>query len=160
MQGREISKQLEVMEKRADELKEIERGYTGKCDTPELMTEGERLQKVINDAMEELDKVAQKIRETKLEAIPAEVRDEHMKLNEDKAKLEKELNKVGLAIEKIKAKYVPKIQKIARKDLKDEFEDLETSELVGDAIVVSTFSHLTEWKKKFRERAKENKYQF
>lgn len=160
LEGREISKKIEEMETRATELKEIEREYTGKCATPELMAEGERLQKVINDAMEELEKVSKQVRETKLASIPVEIREEHLKLNDDKAKLEKDLNKVGLAIEKIKAKYIPKVQKIARKDLKDEFEDLETSELVGDAIVVSTFSHLTEWKKKFRERAKENKYQF
>lgn len=153
-EGREVSKRVEEIDTELETLKEKEKEYTGALVPAELIARGNVLKDEINAKVEELQKVANEVNDLKLANIPVEVKDRHAELAKEKEGLEKQLNKIGLKIEKFKSRYIPKIQKIARPQLKDEFDDLETANLDGDEIVVTTFSHLDLWKDRFRTNRK------
>lgn len=151
-EGRAVSVQLESIDAQLEILKEKEKEYSSQVVPEDLIVQGEALRVEINAKAEELQNLANKIHEMKLNGIPEDIKEQHIALAKEKDALEKTLNKIGLKIEKFKSKYIPKIQKIARPKLGDDpFEDLETSKLDGDEIVVTTFSHLENFKKRFIE---------
>ena len=150
-EGREISKEIEVAQKRIDELTEEEMKLTEAIEPKELVEKGDKIRDEINALVADLEKVAQDIRKAKLEAIPKEMQKEHMALNSKREKLEQERNKKGMKVQKIKDRLIPKIQKKVVHQL-EEFEDLATAELVDGKCVIETFSHLEEWKRQWKAR--------
>lgn len=153
-EGREISKRMEAIDTELEELKEKEKEYTSALVPEELLAKGNAIKDEINAKVEELQKISEEVTKLKLANIPAEVKEKHVALAKEKDTLEKQLNKIGLKIEKFKSRYIPKIQKLAQPQLTDEFDDLETANLDGDEIVVTTFSHLELWKERFRQNRK------
>lgn len=149
-EGRAISVQLESVDAQLEILKTKEQEYTSQVVPEDLIARGEALRLEINQKAEELQAIANQVHEAKLGGIPEDIKEQHIALAKEKDSLEKALNKIGLKIEKFKSKYIPKIQKLARPQLgEDPFEDLETSKLEGDEIVITTFSHLDNFKKRF-----------
>lgn len=150
--GRAVSIELEQIETELEELKKQEREYTEAYKNEELLNQGIAIQEEINAKIEELNKIAEKLKKEKLGNIPKDVVDAHIEKAKRKEKLERELNKIGLKIERIKTRYIPKIQKLARPQLENEFDDLESSELRDDKIVVKVFNHIDIYKEQFRKR--------
>jgi len=150
-QGRAISGQLDELQKEIDVYIEKEKKITAKVNPKELIAQGEVLKNDINVKVKELEAVAEKIRVEKLNAIPEDMKKAHLALNDKREKLEKERNKIGLTVQKIKDRVVPKIQKRALRSL-GEYEDLLTANVKDDKVVIEKFSHLQEWKRLWAEK--------
>ncbi len=148
--GRKISRAIDAMEMRAKEFETKEKAITAKVVPPkELTDKGDALAKEVEKMGAELTKLADQINQSKLDAIPKEMKDEHLQLLKDKEKLERDRNKVALKVQKIKDKCIPIIQKEV-KPLLGEYDDIETAKTKEGKVVIATFNHLDDFKKKFR----------
>jgi len=67
-------------------------------------------------------------------------------ISEDIEKLENDRNKVALRVQKIKDKIIPFAKKI-KKDQLGRYEDIQSIDLVGENIVLTTFDYIEEYKK-------------
>lgn len=156
-EGREISKQIEELEKEIQTYVEKEKEITAKVFPKELIDEGNALRDKINEEVKELERIGNAIRDEKLKAIPKEMETEHLALTSKREKLEQERNKIALKVQKIKDRLIPKLQREMAKHL-GEFEDLLSAELTKDkdAVVIKKFSHLQEWKRQWKAKYKNN----
>ena len=152
-EGRLVSEKIDEVEKEIQTYIDKEKELTSAVQPTELITEGDSIRDEINTLIVRLEEVGKKIKEAKLGAIPSEMEKEHLTLNDKREKLEKERNQLALKVQKIKDRFVPKLQKEAKKHL-GEFEDIMTADLVGDTIRVDKFSHLQEWKRLWNEKNK------
>lgn len=150
-EGRKKSIEIDETQKRIDELTEEEMKLTAEVEPQDLIERGDQIRDKINDLIKDLELVAEQMKEQKLAAIPEEMKEEHLKLNDKMEKLSEERNKLALKVQKLKDRLIPKIQKVAKKEL-GEFEDFLSAELEDGKIVVKKFSHLEEWKKRWKEK--------
>ena len=67
-------------------------------------------------------------------------------ISEDIEKLENDRNKVALRVQKIKDKIIPFAKKI-KKDQLGRYEDIQSIDLIGEDIVLTTFDYIQEYKK-------------
>ena len=72
-------------------------------------------------------------------------------ISEDIEKLENDRNKVALRVQKIKDKIIPFAKKI-KKDQLGRYEDIQSIDLVGEDIVLTTFDYISEYKKQLEEK--------
>lgn len=149
--GRETSKKIEALDLKIFNLDKKERKITDSVLPKELLEKGEALKAKINLEVEELQKIGQEIENAKIEAIPQSMVDEHYAYRDEKEKLEKERNKIALKIQKIKDKVIPLIKKEVAPQI-GEYEDIESSEIINDEVVIKTFDRLEEFKKSFKKR--------
>lgn len=150
-QGRKISQKIEDIEAKVKGYEAKEMRITAKVIPPKELTDrGDEVAKQMEKLGDELNSLAQKINNSKLEAVPKEIKDAHMALLKDKEVLERERNKIALKVQKIKDKAVPIIKKEVQPLLKDEYDDIETAKLKDGMVVIETFNHLADWKKKFK----------
>ena len=149
--GRNTSKQIEKLDAKIKICEDKERGITEKVEPKELGDKTDKLQAEIQAKIKQFEKLAKEIMETKLKAIPASLEKEHKDLLAEKEKLERERNKIALKVQKIKDKAVPIIKKEVAPLLK-EYEDIESAEVKGDAVVIKVFSHLEEFKARFNKK--------
>ncbi len=154
-QGRQISAEIEKVEKRIATLEIKEKAITSKVQPPkELSDKGETLMKTLQANIKELDEVSAQIRDIKLAGIPADMKKEHEDLMKKREELERDRNKVALKVQKIKDRVVPMIQKEVKPMLKEEFDDIETAKVKDGKLVISTFNHRRDWETKFRQKSK------
>lgn len=153
IEGRNISKILEAIERDIEKCETEERKITAEVEPKELGEEAEAMKKEIDALIKKFEKVANEITKTKLDAIPKELADKHKDLMKKREERERERNKVALKIQKIKDRIVPKIAAIVKPQL-NEYEDVETAVVKNDEIVIKTFSYLEEWKKAFNAKKK------
>lgn len=71
--------------------------------------------------------------------------------------LENKRNKIALQIQKLKEKIIPLVKKETAPQITDEFEDLNTVDMVDGKLTVTTFSHLENWQEAFRKKKAETK---
>lgn len=148
--GRKISQQIEDIERKAKVFEEKEKKITAKIVPPkELTDKGDALVKQITKLNIELTEIADGINKSKLDAVPKEMKDEHLQLLKDKEVLERDRNKIALKVQKIKDKVIPIIQKEV-KPLLGEYDDIETAKTKDGKVVISTFNHLETFKSKFK----------
>jgi septal ring factor EnvC (AmiA/AmiB activator) len=118
----------------------INRVRSAETDTSQVKAARDRVQEVskrrksVQDSLKELEK-------------------KHLELNSKREKLEKERNVIGLKVQKIKDRVIPKIQKIAQKHL-GEYEDLFSADVKDGKVVIQKFSHLAEWKRVWESQHK------
>jgi len=115
-----------------------------------LKAKGDRLNDECQKKFEELQDVIKQIEDIRLAAIPAEMRDAHMALMKKRESLERDRNKIFLKVQKIKDLVVPIIQKEV-KPLLQEYDDIETAKTKDGKVVIETFNHLADFKKKFKK---------
>jgi len=148
-EGRAKSKEIDGINIKIKRLENKEKRITSKVKPPkELTDKGDAIVKQVTKLNVELTKIANAINESKLEAIPKEMKDEHMQLMKDREVLERDRNKLALKVQKIKDKVVPVIQKKV-KPLLEKYDDIETARAKDGKVEISTFNHLEEFKKKF-----------
>lgn len=152
--GKEFTTKIEGIAAEIASLDKQERAITDKVQPTDLICKGDAIKNKIDEMVEELGKIGDEIAKQKIAAIPEDMVKRHYALRSEKEAMEIERNKVGLKIQKIKSKVIPMIQKACLKDLDDEYTDLETAKIAGDKVVVSTFSHLENWKKSFKRNSK------
>jgi predicted nucleic acid-binding Zn-ribbon protein len=149
-EGRKISKEIEAVEIKIRRFEEKEKQITGKVVPPiELTTKGDELIKQLQKLDKELTDIANKINDFKLSSVPKEMKENHLKLMKDKEGLERERNKIALKVQKIKDKCIPIIQKEVKPMLLDKYDDIETAKTKDGKVVIATFNHLEDFKKKF-----------
>ncbi len=149
-QGRGISKEIENLEIKIKRIENKEKKITGSVVPPkELTDKGDELLKVLNKIDKELTEIAEGIEKAKLDAIPKEMKDEHMDLLKLRENLERDRNKVALKVQKIKDKCIPIIQKEVKPLLNDKYDDIETAKTKDGKVLITTFNHLEEFKRKF-----------
>lgn len=146
--GRKISQKIDDIEKQISVFEGKERDITGKVDVGELKEMGEKLNAECLEKFELLQKVVKQIEDKRLSFVPKEMKDAHLKLLKDKEKLERDRNKIFLKVQKIKDRIIPIIQKEV-KPLLAEYDDIETAKTKDGKVVISTFNHLTEFKRKY-----------
>jgi seryl-tRNA synthetase len=146
--GRKISGAIEILERKLEKQKDIQRKYTEECNPTELIEKGNALQDKLNEGIAELEKIGEEIQAIKIAAIPAQHVAEYERLKTEKEEKERDRNKIFLKVQKIKDRSIPIIQKEVKPLLKD-YEDINTADLKGDVVVVTTFSHLEDWQEKF-----------
>lgn len=153
-QGRKISMEIETIEKKCAVLEKKEKAITAKVEPPkELTDEGDKLAKSIETTMKRLEELGKLVEKAKLEAIPKDMKDEHMALLKQKEALERDRNKIALKVQKIKDRVVPLIQKQVKPLLK-EFDDVETAKTKNGKVIISTFNHMDDWKRAFRNKSR------
>lgn len=147
--GRQISRNIEDIERKIKVFEEKEKAITGKVIPPkELTDKGDALVKQAIALNTEITKIAEQINQSKMGAIPKEMLEDHKALLKEKEKLERERNKVALKVQKIKDKVVPIIQREVKPLLQD-YDDIETAKARDGKVVISTFNHLEDFKKRF-----------
>lgn len=159
-EGRSISLKIENIDIKVKRLEDKEKIITGKVLPPKELTDrGDEVTLQISKLSDELDKIAKQINDSKLEAIPKDMKEEHLTLLKDKEVLERDRNKIALKVQKIKDKVVPLIQKEVAPLIKKEriveidmgrFDDIETAKTKDGKVIITTFNHLEDYKKKFR----------
>lgn len=148
--GRSISREIELIEIKIKRIEEKEKRITGKVAIPkELTDKGDELLKQLKDIDTKLTEVANQIEKSKLDAIPAEMKKDHEQLFKDKEVKERDRNKIALKVQKIKDKLIPIVQREVKPLLLDRFDDIETAKAKDGKVVISTFNHLEEFKRKF-----------
>lgn len=150
--GRGITAEMEALEKKVRKCEDKEKAITAKeKPDPTLKAEGDALVEVFNNALKRIEEIGQAIEDKKLAAIPKELIDEHKGYLKDIEKLERDRNKIALKVQKIKDRVVPMIQKEV-KDKLEEYDDIETAKVKDGKVVLTTFNHLQDWKRKFKAR--------
>lgn len=148
--GRKISQDIEDIEAKIKRFEVKEQKITGKVIPPKEMTDrGDEVAMQIAKLSDELDAIAKKISDSKLESIPKEMKDDHMALLDAKEKLERERNKIALKVQKIKDKVIPIVKKEV-KPLLGEYDDIETAKISEGMVIITTFNYLDDFKRKFR----------
>lgn len=158
--GRKISQEIEQLEVQIKRYEDKEKALTSKIIPPkELTDKGDALTNQINKLAEELTKLSDEITRSKLAAIPKDMKEAHMKLLKDKEVKERDRNKIALKVQKLKDKLVPIVQREVAPMIKQKrmveidmglYDDIETAKTRDGKVVISTFNHLEDWKKKFR----------
>jgi chromosome segregation ATPase len=149
--GRDISKQLEGMDKVLADYEKQEAEITEKVKCEELEAQKKEIIEQMIEAKKKFDDLEKQIRETKIAAIPKDLADKHYALMDEKEKLERERNKLALKVQKIKDRATPIIRKEVMPHLK-EFEDIETAKAVRGKVIVTTFNHQEEFMKAWASR--------
>lgn len=150
--GRAITADIEAVEKKIKACENKEKEITGKIEPdPELKAEGDRLVGIFNETMKKIEEIGNKIEAKKMEAIPKELIDEHKEFLKEKEQLERERNKIALKVQKTKDRVIPIIQKEVKPHLK-EYDDIETATVKDGEVLITTFNHLDDWKRKFKQR--------
>lgn len=151
-EGRKISGKIDEIERKIAVFEKKEKEITGKTKpNKELKEEGDKLAKSIETTIKRLEEIGNAIQQKKLEAIPKEMKEEHQGLMKEREKLERDRNKIALKVQKIKDVLVPLVQK-ACKPLLKEYEDIETAKAVDGKVMINTFNHLEDWKRKFKSK--------
>ncbi len=147
-EGRKISRDIEALEIRIKRFEEKEKKITSKVVPPkELTDEGDVTARELERLGNHLNELAAKINKFKLDAIPEDLKFDHMKLLKQKEELERERNKIALKVQKIKDKVIPIIQKELKPLLK-EFEDIEAAKTKDGKVIVTTFNRVEDFKKR------------
>lgn len=152
-EGRKLSGQIEIVDRKLDKNKEKQRKYTAEMEPKELIDRGWELDKKIAADLTELENIQKEIHKLKVLNIPEAVGNEYETLKKQKEDIEIERNKVALKVQKLKDRLIPIAQKLMRPHL-GEFEDMESVEIKGEKIEVKVYSHLNDWKKAFKEKNK------
>jgi hypothetical protein len=149
--GRGITRDIVALENKAKVFEMKEKRITAKVVPAKEMTDrGDELVKQVTALNVELEKLARKINDSKLDAIPGDMKKDHLELLKKIEGLERDRNKVALKVQKIKDKVIPIIQKEV-KPLLGEYDDIETAKTKDGKVMVETFNHLVEFKKKFNK---------
>jgi hypothetical protein len=161
-EGRALAKDLDVIQDKITDYETKEKAITEKVKAPkELEEEGNKIAKIIEDSMKRLEVLGQQIEQTKLDAIPKKMKEEHQALMDTRKEKESMQAKIALKIQKIKDRIVPKIQKditpsLRRSKMKEidigKFEDIETARTKDGKIMINTFNHLEDWMRKFSQK--------
>jgi predicted nucleic acid-binding Zn-ribbon protein len=148
--GRAISKEIEKIDVKIKKCEDKEKAITGKVEPKELGEEAEKLKAQINELVKKFEKVSGDIFNEKMAGIPKDLETEHKDLLKLKEERERERNKIALKVQKIKDRVVPLIQKEVAPHL-EEYEDIESISIKGGVAEVKTFSHLEEFKARFKK---------
>ncbi len=149
--GRKLSRDIEMVEAKIKRIEEKERRITAKVIPPKEMTDkGDALVAEVTRINTELTKIANDINDSKLAAIPADMKKDHMELLKQRESLERERNKIALKVQKIKDRVIPIVQREVKPLLLDEYDDIETAKAKDGKVMITTFNHLVDFKKKFR----------
>lgn len=147
--GRGISRQIEAIEVKVKRFEQKEKTITAKITPPKELTDrGDEIVREVTKLQTELTKIADAINQSKLDAIPEDMKNEHLALLKEREKLERERNKIALKVQKIKDRLIPIVQKEVKPLLK-EYDDIETARVKDGKVVISTFNHLEDFKSKF-----------
>ena len=150
-EGRKMTADIEKVEKDIKKYEDKEKAITAKIDAnSEDVAAGNILAQQIDDMIKELDKIAERVEKTKLDAIPKDIKDAHLALLKQKESMERERNKIALKVQKIKDKVVPLVQKLIKPLLQKEYDDIETAKVKNGKVFITTFNHLDDWKAKFK----------
>ena len=157
--GRKISRDIEVIEIKIKRFEDREKKITAKVSPPKELTDrGDEVAKQIGIWSDELDKIAKQINDSKLEAVPLDMKNDHLKLLKDKESLERERNKIALRVQKIKDKIIPVIQRevkplLQKKRLEEidmgRFDDIGTAKVKDGKIIIDEMNWLKDWITKF-----------
>lgn len=148
--GRAISQTIEDKEKKVKAFEEKEKKITAKIVPPkELTDKGDSIALQIGKLSDELDAIAKQINDSKLEAVPKEMKEEHMQLLKEIEGHERDRNKIALKVQKLKDKMIPILKKEVQ-PLLGEYEDTETVKAKDGKVLVTVFSYLEDFKKRFK----------
>jgi predicted nucleic acid-binding Zn-ribbon protein len=150
-EGRAASRALEDLQKKITGYENKERAITSKVKVKDLEERGNVLNDECQKKFEELQKIIEQIEKKRLEAIPKDIKDEHMALLKEREKMERDLNKIALKVQKVKDRVVPLIQKEVTPLLK-EYDDIETAKTKDGKVLIATFNHVDDFKSKFKKR--------
>lgn len=152
MEGRQLSIKIEDITKEIEKLNLEEQKITDKVNPKELIERGDALKDVINKQIDELREIGAKIEQAKVDAIPKDMVKKHYALRDEREKLELDRSKVGMKIQKIKDRVIPLIKKEVI-PLIGQYEDIESSKVKGDEVIIEIFDRVEEFKKTFKKRA-------
>lgn len=147
LSGRKIAEEIDLL---GGSMKETENkliAEESKVDVSELRAELKAKAKLITDIMVEAQAIEKEIYKKIKANTPQELRDEYDALAKEKEEKERELNKIGHKVQKVKDKIIPLVHKIGKPYLEDEFEDFSTTKLdKNNEPYIEIYSKLEEWK--------------
>lgn len=157
--GRAITREIEEIEMKIKRFEDKERKITGKIVPPKELTDrGDAVAKQISELSDELDKIAKQINDSKLAAVPEDMKTQHLQLLKDRETKERDRNKIALKVQKIKDKVVPIIQREVKPLLQGKriievdvgrYDDIGTAKAKDGKVVIDKFNWLEDWQRKF-----------
>lgn len=157
LQGREMSQDIEDIEKGNEIIDKQIQEIEAKVDLKEFEAEAEATTKEMEALMNRMNEIQGKIYAKLKRFVPPELGEKYDKNKKLKEKLENDRNKIALKVQKIKDLIIPLTQKVAEPLLKGEYEDFSDVRLENNEIVIDIFSHLDEWKKARKKKLGLNK---
>lgn len=153
-EGRKISAKIETLDAKISNYEEKEKKITSKVVAPKELTEkGDLMVQQIVKLNADIEKIIKEISDFKLLSVPKEIKEAHLALMAEREKLERDRNKIALKVQKIKDRIIPIIQREV-KPLLNQYDDIETAKAKDGKVVITTFNHLEEWCKAFKNKSK------
>jgi hypothetical protein len=159
-EGRANERDIAIIEKKIADFEKKEKIITGKIQPDkDLREEGDKLIEEVNKTMKRLEELGKLIQDKKLEAVPKEMKDEHVALMKEREEKERLRNKIALKVQKVKDRCIPLIQKEVKPLLRvkrmveidiGKFDDIETAKTKNGKVVFQKYNRLEEFMQKFK----------
>lgn len=154
LEGREISEDIESLEKQMDSIDQEVQEAEKKADLSALDDESKVITETFNKAIADMEALKKRIYEHVKKSVPPELVEKYESVKKDKEALEEKRNKCGLKIQKKRDKIIPLGQKLMKPFIQNQFEDYDTIRIENGELVATIFNHLEDFKERFLKRKK------
>lgn len=150
--GRKMSEEIEKMDEEMQEIDNKMKELEKTIDISEFSAREKEITAVVENAIEQMNKIQSEIREKMISIVPKELGDRYETIKNEKETKENERNKVALKVQKYNDKIIPLGRKLMKPYLEDNFDDYETISIVDGEVVATVFNHLEEFKTNFKKK--------
>lgn len=150
--GRGLSDEIEKLESKMIEVDKEIQEEEKKVDISEFNKKAEIITEKVNQCIKEMEEVKNDTFNKLKSQVPVSLIEKYESIKKTKEEKEEERNKIALKAQKHKDKIIPLAQKLMKPLLQDEYEDYESIDLVDGELKAKIFSHLEDFKTKFKKK--------
>lgn len=152
--GRKISERVEELETKMANIDTEMQILEKQVDIKDLDEQAKTITDRFNAVVKEMEILKGRIYERMKEMVPVSLKEEYDKAKKIKEEKETERNKIALKVQKYNDKIIPLAQKMMKEHILNEYEDVETIKLENGILVGTIFSHLEDFKERFKKGKK------
>lgn len=152
--GRKISERVEELETKMANIDTEMQILEKQVDIKDLDEQAKTITDRFNAVVKEMEILKGRIYERMKEKVPTSLKEEYDKAKKIKEEKEIERNKIALKVQKYNDKIIPLAQKMMKEHILNEYEDVETIKLENGILVGTIFSHLEDFKERFKKGKK------
>lgn len=153
-EGRATSEEIEKIEREMNELDEQIKQLEKSVDLQEFHDKEKAVNETVEKAIEQMKEIQKEIYAKLKQFIPEDLGNDYDRLKKKKERLEEKRNKIALNVQKYNDKIIPLGRKLMKPFLENEFEDYDTLRLEDGEVVCTIFSHLEDFKTRFKKNKK------
>lgn len=150
--GRAKSEEIETIEKQMAEIDAQIQAEEKKVNIDDFLEEEKKLVETVNKAIEDMEVIKQNIFDHIKAQVPPELYVNYETLEKNKAVMEEERNKIAIKAQKYNDKIIPIAREMMKPFLEDQYEDYDSLYVENGEIVATIFSHLNDFKTKFKKK--------